>query len=198
MKFDQVEHPGHPNYRFTAYSSRIQWVAIAIATSAFASFSSIFALSCLLVFAVGQGGSAVLVLLIISAFAAVLGFGGLTYSVARMIKRKPTIILDNTGIHDNGSIAGFGFINWNNIRDLDLRTFGIKRRRMLSIHLTDAEAVLNQASSVKGKAMRANITLIGTPVAIVHGLIAIPLEQLEAEIRQNLNVRAPLRARPRT
>lgn len=170
--------PGQVDYRLTAYPSRIRLMLLVLGAFGFV------LLGAFLAYNRSQGGRGSIIVGVIAIM--FFGFCGI-YGVIRLVAPKPALVLDDTGLYDNASALGAGFIGWDSIHDVVLVDF--QKQPMISIVVTDPEAVLSHVSGLKRKAMRANIRLLGTPVNIPKTMVPLSLEQLEAEIRQNLDIR---------
>lgn len=75
-------------------------------------------------FMVRSGGPAMMVLGVIT----VAFFGSaLPHFAYRLMKPRPSVIVDQTGVHDHASVACAGFIPWQEVRRYRRRLVGLSR-----------------------------------------------------------------------
>ncbi len=108
--------------------------------------------------------------------------GGVAIFLAQLMRRSPSLIVNQSGIFDNSSALKACLLRWEEIDALYISSIG--RQRFLSIRLRDAEGFLSRQSGVKAKSMRANIKLVGAPVNIAATTLSVKLEELLEIIRQ--------------
>ena len=78
----------------------------------------------------------------------------LPYLAYRLIRPRPSVIVDRTGIHDHASVACAGFIPWHEVRRYRSRVVGTQP--MLAITVTDPLALLARVSAPGRLLMKAN------------------------------------------
>lgn len=106
-------------------------------------------------------------------------FGGL--GVARLVDRKPALVLDRDGLHDNASAVGVGLVRWSEMARV--RTTGRTLERILVIDVHDPEALLARLGPAKRWAVRTNMRFHGMTVAIPQNALPLPVESVIAEMR---------------
>ena len=106
--------------------------------------------------------------------------------IMRLVKRTPSLILNQSGIFDNSSALGGYFLRWEEIDSIFISsmTVSMNRQRFLSIKVKDTDRFLSQQGTLKAKMMRANIKLVGAPVNISANTLPIRLEELLEVIKQ--------------
>lgn len=129
------------------------------------------------VFMVRGGGPAMTMLGVIT----VAFFGSaLLYFAYRLIKPRPTVIVDQTGIHDHASVACAGFIPWPEVRRYRRRLVGTQP--MLAVTVTDPVALLARASPPRRLLMKANHRIVGTLVNLPQVALPIKIDELCKEL----------------
>jgi hypothetical protein len=105
------------------------------------------------------------------------------FALGRLFRPRPSLILDQRGITDNASATGAGFIAWEEIATVRMSRMGLSQFLVVILH--DAEAILARQSPIKRSVMRANMRLVGSPVAIPSSL-PISLTEVLAHIQARL------------
>ncbi len=105
------------------------------------------------------------------------------FALVRLLRPRPSLVLDQRGITDNASATGVGFIAWEEIAAVGMSRMGVNRFLVIIPH--DTEAILARQSSFKRKIMAANMGLVGSPVAI-PGHTTMPLEEIMRHIQARL------------
>lgn len=95
---------------------------------------------------------------------------------ARLVRRVPALIVNQSGIFDNSSGIGGYFLRWEEIDSMYVSS--INRQKFLSIRLKDPERFLSQQGGMKARLMRANVKLVGAPVNISANILPVKLEEL--------------------
>lgn len=88
------------------------------------------------------------------------GFGTI-FLIFRTIVNKNLIVVDKKGITDNSSAIALGFISWDDIVDIQLKTltFEESTQKFISITLADEEKYINKVSALKKPMLIANVKL---------------------------------------
>jgi hypothetical protein len=129
------------------------------------------------IFMIRSGGTALTVLGVV----AVAFFGSaLPYFAYRLMRPRPSVIVDQSGIHDHASVACAGFIPWHEVRRYRTRLVGTQP--MLAITVTDPGALLARVSPPRRLLMKANHRMVGTPVNIPQVGLPIKIDQLGREL----------------
>lgn len=105
------------------------------------------------------------------------------FALVRLLRPRPSLVLDERGITDNASAMGAGFIAWEEIAAVGMSSMGANRFLVIIPH--DAQALLARQPLLKRKIMAANMGLVGGPVAI-PGHTTMPLEEIMRHIQARL------------
>lgn len=118
---------------------------------------------------------------VLAGTASVLFFGVAgAYALRRLAKPTPSVIVDATGVTDNGSAAAAGFLPWHEI--VAIRRGSYLGQAMLQIEVADPQAVISRARPWSRPAMRANNRMVGTPVNIPQNVLPMTADQLVGEL----------------
>jgi len=116
-------------------------------------------------------------------------FGVLSvYLLVRLIQRRPSVVIDADGIHDNASMASAGFIRWSDIASATI--FSVKNQKMVGILLKDNDRFLSRFGMIRRALAKANISMGYPLVAIPETAVSVKAEQLHEEITQALRANA--------
>ena len=132
-------------------------------------------------------------LLFLAAGAANLLFFGfcLAFYVGRVARfRRPIFEVGPEGIFDRASALGAGFVPWEEVEGTRVRRF--LGPRLLAVELRDARALralLARQGPAKRLFMGVNRRLVGTPVLVPLGLLAVREDALLREIERHLSRR---------
>lgn len=114
----------------------------------------------------------------------VLFFGyGFVFALGRLLRPRPSLVLDQRGIMDNASATGAGFIGWEEIAAVGMSSVGMNRFLVIIPH--DSQAILARQPLLRRALMAANMGLVGSPVAI-PGHTTMPLEEIMRHIQARL------------
>ena len=105
------------------------------------------------------------------------------FALVRLLRPRPSLVLDERGITDNASATGAGFIAWEEIAAVGMSSMGVNQFLVIIPH--DTEAILARQPSFKRKIMVANMGLVGSPVAI-PGHTTMPLEEIMRHVQARL------------
>ena len=105
------------------------------------------------------------------------------FALSRLLKPRPSLVLDQRRVTDNASATGAGFIAWEEIAAVGLTDFGTNR--FLVIIPYDTQAILTRQPLFKRKVMAANMGLVGSPVTI-PGHTTMPLEEIMRHVQARL------------
>ena len=111
---------------------------------------------------------------------------GVWFTLKRLIKKTPSLVVNQFGIFDNSSAVGAYLLRWEEIDSIYISSMTISRstQRFLSIKVKDTDGFLSQQGALKATMMRANIKLVGAPVNISASTLPIKLEELLEIIKQ--------------
>lgn len=122
-------------------------------------------------------------LIAVVGLAAVLFFGlTLLFFLYHLVKRQPTLRVDEEGLLDTSSLVAGGLIAWGEISELKLYTY--HGQTFIGINLHDADAYLARQSGLKRLLMRVNKGLVQAHVNIAQPGIATPLHVLYEEVKR--------------
>jgi len=102
--------------------------------------------------------------------------------IIKTAQNRPTFIIDNTGITDNSSVNGSGKIDWENIKNIEIRK-GVNSD-FLCIDLFDEQKILNKNNLIKRFLMKSNKKKLGTICAIPEISLNESLDLVLNEINQ--------------
>ena len=86
------------------------------------------------------------------------------YAVIKAVQNKPTLIIDNSGMTDNSTLNSIGRIQWDEIKNIEIRS-GINTR-FLCFDFFDENRVLSKTNLFKRILMKSNKKKLGTICAI--------------------------------
>ena len=115
--------------------------------------------------------------------AAVLFFGATgIFGFTKLFDRKPGLVIDENGITDNSS---GNLIEWQDITGI--RTEQILTNKFLLIDILQPEKYVGRAGGIKGRIMKSNIKMYGTPFSIASTALKCNFDELEALIKTEFN-----------
>lgn len=124
----------------------------------------------------GPTGIRVIGLLNIVAF----GFGLARFSFL-LLWRKPALVIDESGIFDDGSAVAAGFIPWSEIEAIHVPQF--TTQAFMQVFVKNIDEIFSRLSSWKVRLMRMNRGLTGAAINVPVGLLHITREELIALMR---------------
>lgn len=104
----------------------------------------------------------------------------LAYLGYRLVRPRASVIVDQSGIHDHASLSAVGFVPWHEVRRYRTRVVGTEP--MLTITVTEPEAVLARVSLPRRLLIRMNRRMTGTPVNIPQIALPIRVDELLQEL----------------
>ncbi len=110
------------------------------------------------------------------------------FALGRLLRPRPSLVLDQRGITDNASATGAGFIAWEEIAAVGMTSLGTNRFLVIIPH--DTQAILARQPPFKRKVMAANMGLVGSPVTI-PGHTTMPLAEIMRHVQARLAERYP-------
>jgi hypothetical protein len=167
--------------RIIVYPSRWKLVLLALG-------SLVFVFLCALI-VLGWFGADFSLLVLVAAYVGVPFFSlCFVYWAYRLLRRKPSLVVDERGIYDNASAIGAGWLGWEEIKEMYV--FEYQGQTMLGIVPEDEEAILSRQSTLKRLIMRINTGVLG-----VESLINIPQTALPISVEELLARAEQFRAR---
>ena len=103
------------------------------------------------------------------------GLGGIV-SLIKLFDKRPGLIIDNEGLHDNSGVSKGRLIPWKHITHFDIAQ--IKQTRLLLIFVDNVDEVINRESMWKQKIMKLTNNMYGTPVSISSGTLKCDFDAL--------------------
>jgi hypothetical protein len=112
----------------------------------------------------------------------VVAFGlGLARFSFLLLRRKPALVIDESGIFDDGSAVGAGFIPWSEIEAIYVPKF--TSQAFMRVFVKNIDEIFSRLSSWKVRLMRMNRSLTGSAINVPVGLLHITREELIASMR---------------
>ncbi|HYL91677.1 MAG TPA: STM3941 family protein [Alphaproteobacteria bacterium] len=110
------------------------------------------------------------------------------WAVFRILRPRPALVINYAGICDNSSVSGAGLVRWHEVKAIGISVMriGANKQRFLSIYLKDNEEFLRRQPSLKARAMRVNLGLLGTPICISAVSLPLSLDELILQVRQKV------------
>ena len=120
---------------------------------------------------------------------AVLFFGtAAILAIKKLFDNQAGLIIGNEGIIDNSSATSVGLINWEDIREI--KSIQIASTKLLLIMTDKSEKYIAQGNNILSrKALKANNSLYGSPLAIASVSLKMKFEVLEKLITQEFKKR---------
>jgi hypothetical protein len=125
----------------------------------------------------------------------------LILTLYRLLIRRPTLVVGPDGILDNGSLiaTGMGLLRWDEILGVTERAVSSRKvaNHYFDIVVADAPAIRRRQPLWKRVALR--FIMVSSPSAfnISQGMLDIPTNELEAQIRRYVETHAPRRWLPK-
>lgn len=110
----------------------------------------------------------------------------LVHTVNWLINPKPVFSVDSRGVTDTSTMTSCGFLPWEEIDYAEIANFNTGQFIVIFLH--DNAAFLARQPLIKRSAMKTNINLTGTPVAILT-ITSLSLEEMLAPIQARLMAR---------
>lgn len=118
-----------------------------------------------------------LFLVVITSYIGVPFFGfGFVYIMYRIIKKKPSLVVNQDGIIDNSSAISVGLIKWYEIEELFIYVF--LGQKFLGIVPKDYQGFIANINPIKRKIIQINKGMVKAPINITQNTVSIPLEQI--------------------
>ena len=110
------------------------------------------------------------------AWAVVLFFGlGVLLAVWRLLSSEPGLILNRNGVKIF-TIGQETFLPWSDVAGLSV--FGVRRNRMLVLHLRDPEKFIQTIGKARRPLARTSLKLCGSPIAISSSTMALSFAEM--------------------
>lgn len=109
------------------------------------------------------------------------------YAAYRLVRRRPALEIDSTGISDTASALGVGYLGWDEVGRVVL--YKIQGQSMLGIFPKDLESVLSRQHPLRRKLLKLNLALGYAPVNIPQVVLRMKLSELAELLRTRFGVR---------
>ena len=113
------------------------------------------------------------------------GFCGV-FALGHLLWPRPSLVISASGITDNASAVGAGFIGWDEIAAVSIESFHASQFLVIVPH--DPQAILARQPLPRRWLMAANMGLVGSPITIPN-YAAMPLEEIERQIGMRMAAR---------
>ncbi|MBA4538127.1 hypothetical protein H1Z61_13525 [Bacillus aquiflavi] len=142
---------------------------------AFVGFSILF-----IIFSFDSSGIQRILLMVVGLMG--LSFFGtvMVYLMSILIKRKPALIISDTGIFDCSNMASGGMIKWEDIENF--MTVEVLGEKFLGIITYDRDLIVNRTSGFKRFLIKGNRALVDAQVNIPVKTLACSIDELVEEI----------------
>ena len=119
---------------------------------------------------------------VIASYLGVPFFGACTaYALYRLVVRRPALVLDAAGLHDNASAIGVGFLAWDEVRAVVAYKTSFSHW-VLGVVPADLEAVLARQGRFKRALLRMQINWERAPINIPQGMLPVRVQELAERI----------------
>jgi hypothetical protein len=110
------------------------------------------------------------------------------FIVKKLFDKNVGLTIDKEGITDNSNATSVGLIDWEDIKGIETKHIASKRILML---ITDKpDKYINRAKNgISKRAMKANLTLYGSPLSIISNSLKINFDDLEKLIHSEFEKR---------
>ena len=105
-------------------------------------------------------------------------------AIIQILKRSPALIINDTGIVENLTLAEAGFIRWENISHCELKKYTGSPH--LVIYLKEFSAIMEKLNVVRKKLTEVKVRDLGTPVAINLKLLDFNSNELVSIITEEI------------
>ena len=110
----------------------------------------------------------------------------LGFYLGRIVRfRRPIFEVGPEGILDRASALGTGFVPWEEVEGARVRRF--LGPRLLAVEVRDERALLARQGPARRLLMAVNLRILGTPVLVPLGLLAVGEDTLLREIERHLS-----------
>ncbi len=100
----------------------------------------------------------------------------LGYAIFRLIKPKPSLVINDEGVFDNASAVGAGMLKWSEIAEVKISSY--MGQRFLSIVPNNLEEILQRQSILKRWLMKVNRGLVDSPFNVPETTLPLKLEEV--------------------
>lgn len=104
----------------------------------------------------------------------------LVFNARKLFDRRPGMVLDSAGLHDNSSGTAAGFVPWSDI--VDIGTYKTFNQRVLVVAVADPAKYLGGGNAVTRYLRKANLKLCGSPITISTAPLKIRFDDLRNAI----------------
>lgn len=104
------------------------------------------------------------------------------YIPKKLLDKKPGLIIDDKGIHDNSSSISAGFVAWKEINSI--KSIKVKYTEFLLIYVDNPKKHINGFNKIKQIMLSINNRIYGTPISISSIGLKINFKNLEELIAE--------------
>ncbi len=105
------------------------------------------------------------------------------YLLFRLLRKKPSLIITDDYLYDNGSMSAVGKLDWEEIEQAFI--YEVMGQKFLGIEVKDPDKVINRVGAIKKMIIKANKRF--ATANIPQNTIKVPLEDLLDIIAEKLN-----------
>ena len=109
------------------------------------------------------------------------------YAANRLIRRRPALIADRSGLMDAASVVGAGHLRWDEIDFVVPYEFS--GQAMLGVVPQDLESLLARQNWVRKRPMKINVGMGATPVNIPQAILPMTVIELAETLHTAYDVR---------
>lgn len=121
---------------------------------------------------------------IVIGLVAILFFGiCFCYSLIKMIRKEPSLVINEHGFIDFSSYASGGEVAWKDVEHIFM--YELMGQQMIGVKLRDEKAFLERQNGMKRKLMIANSNMVDATISIAQNSITLPLDQLYLMMMSN-------------
>jgi len=107
------------------------------------------------------------------------------FFLKKLNDKKPGLVIDNDGIHDNSSATAIGLIPWYDITHIGVSS--VMNQQFLIIGLRNPEEyIASQTNLLKKKSFGFNYKNYGSPIAISANTLECNLYELKAQLENKI------------
>jgi hypothetical protein len=103
----------------------------------------------------------------------------------KLLSGQPGLVINNTGIIDNGTASSIGLVYWEDIASL--KVTGVSGAKMFMLVVHDPQKYINKVNNKLAKGISIlNNKIYGSPIVIPMSTLNVDVDDLEMRIRKAL------------